>query len=84
MTTWVPVCISPYCGRRDPLHSVTKKQTVGPLHDQGRGWEPGQVRQKLQGLIDKYANVPKKPAYIYTEGEIGMPGSKAQTEHLCT
>ena len=58
------------------MHSVTGEYTVGPLHDQGRGWEPGQVRQKLQGLIDKYAHVPKKSAYTYTGDEIGAPGSQ--------
>ena len=31
------------------------------------------MRRKLQGLIDKYAHVPKKPAYIYRGGEIGRP-----------
>ncbi|CAK0736733.1 hypothetical protein CVIRNUC_000794 [Coccomyxa viridis] len=37
----------------------------------GRGWEPGQVKRKLQGLIDKYKDVPKKPAYTYSGPLIG-------------
>ena len=41
------------------------------LATQGRGWEPGQVKRKLQSLIDKYAGVPKKPAYTYQGGPIG-------------
>lgn len=38
---------------------------------QGRGWEPGQLRQKLQQLVDKYKDVPKRPPFTYTGGNMG-------------
>ena len=49
------------------------------LCDQGRGWEPGQVKRKLQGLIDKYKDVPKKPAYTYSGPWIGTSLSMKMT-----
>lgn len=38
---------------------------------QGRGWEPGQVRAKLQELVEKHSDVPKAPAYTYSGAQIG-------------
>jgi hypothetical protein len=38
---------------------------------QGRGWEPGQVRAKLQELVEKHSDVPKAPAYTYSGAQFG-------------
>lgn len=54
------------------------------LAAQGRGWEPGQVKRKLQSLIDKYADVPKKPAYTYQGGPIGARPHALQTMNMKT
>ena len=32
---------------------------------QGRGWRPGEVREKLSELIARYEDVPKKAAFTY-------------------
>ena len=37
------------------------------------------MKKKLQGLIDKYKNVPKKPAYTYSGPLIGNPLSMKRT-----
>ncbi|KAK9916185.1 hypothetical protein WJX75_009780 [Coccomyxa subellipsoidea] len=37
----------------------------------GRGWEPGQVRAKLQELVEKHSDVPKAPAYTYSGAQFG-------------
>ena len=41
--------------------------------DRGRGWEPGQLRTRLQALVDRYAGIPKEPAFTYEGGPIGAP-----------
>ncbi len=38
---------------------------------QGRGWEPGQLRAKLQELIEKHSEVPKAAAYTHSGPQIG-------------
>ena len=40
--------------------------------ERGRGWEPGQLRARLQALVDTYAGVPKEPVYTYEGGAIGQ------------
>lgn len=45
---------------------------------QGRGWESGAVRAKLQELCDKYADVPKQPPYLYDGPQIGKGHCRAQ------
>ena len=39
--------------------------------ERGRGWEPGQLRARLQALVDQYADTPKEPVYTYDGGPIG-------------
>ena len=39
--------------------------------ERGRGWEPGQLRARLQALVDRYSGVPKEPAFTYEGGPIG-------------
>ncbi|CAL5218505.1 g192 [Coccomyxa viridis] len=55
-----------------------KVSAIDVAVEKGRGWEPGQVRRKLQGLIDKYAHIPKKPAYTYRGGVIGETPRRIQ------
>ncbi|EIE26124.1 hypothetical protein COCSUDRAFT_61118 [Coccomyxa subellipsoidea C-169] len=38
---------------------------------QGRGWEPGQLRAKLQELIEKHSEVPKAAVYTHSGPQIG-------------
>ncbi len=38
---------------------------------QGRGWEPGQLKARLQALIDKHAGVAKRPVFLYDGPPIG-------------
>ena len=39
--------------------------------DKGFGWAEGAVRAELQRLIEQYAAVPKKPAYLYRGPPLG-------------
>lgn len=48
---------------------VSQLKTMRP---QGHGWEPGHVRQVLQGLIDKNAHVPKAAPFVYKGPLIGL------------
>lgn len=46
--------------------------------EQGRGWQPGQVKQVLQKLVDSYSSIPKTPSYVYSGGNIGQSASKLE------
>ena len=41
------------------------RRKVVPYCIQGRGWKPGEVKEKLSELIAKYKDCPKQPAYTY-------------------
>jgi len=52
------------------------------LHErQGRGWEPGQLKARLQALIDKHAGVAKRPVFLYDGPPIGPVA--AEVTHCC-
>lgn len=59
-----------------PLVSLIRDHRGLALPPQGRGWEPGHVRQVLQGLIDKHADVPKAPPFVY-KGPLVGPAAAA-------
>lgn len=48
-----------------PLVALVCDHRELALPPQGRGWELGHVRQVLQGLIDKHAEVSKAPPFVY-------------------
>ncbi|BDA44410.1 probable protein phosphatase 1 regulatory subunit 27 at N-terminal half [Coccomyxa sp. Obi] len=37
----------------------------------GRGWEPGQVKAKLQDLVEAHSDIPKAAAFTHSGGQIG-------------
>ena len=45
------------------------------LREQGKGWQPGEVRAQLQRLIDQHAQVAKKPAFTYHGPGMGTPST---------
>ena len=48
---------------------------------QGRGWEPGQLKARLQALVNKHAGVVKRPAFMYNGPPIGPVAAEVWEQH---
>jgi hypothetical protein len=45
---------------------------------QGRGWKPGQLKARLQALVDKHAGVAKRPVFLYDGPPIGPVAAEVE------